>query len=113
MVSLLDRCAGVAYVGWAESVGECIAGVRRTNPHGLVLDLQLVDGCALPALRALRSDNPGLRVVVCATWATAQHEAACREAGAERLIDKATEFPELSNIVQAWVRSHGVRPVIH
>ena len=113
MVSLLGRCSGVTYVGWAESVSECIAGVRRTHPHGLLLDLQLVDGCALPALRALRNDNPRLRVVVCATWATAQHEAAFREAGAERVLDKATEFPELSNIVQAWARLHCTGPVIH
>lgn len=104
MVSLVARCPGVACVGWADSVLESITGVRRTRPHGLILDLHLSDGCGLEVLRAVRADDPALHIIVCATWPTEQHEAACRDAGAERVLDKATEFGELRNIVHEWAR---------
>ena len=113
MVNLVTGCAGVACVGWADSVRESIAGVRRTRPHGLILDLQLLDGCGLEVLRSVRIDEPALRVVVCSNWATAQHLAACREAGDERVLDKAAEFAELRNVVQHWARLRGAAPSIH
>lgn len=113
MLSLMTQCAGVTCAGWAHSVSTSISGVRRTRPHGLILDLQLADGCGLEVLRTVRADHPALHVVVCAMWITAQHETACRRAGAERVLDKNTEFAELRNIVQDWARLRGVSSTIH
>ena len=102
IVTLLTGCVGVQCVGWAEGVNDAITGIRDTHPHGLILDLQLLDGSGLDVLHAARCNDPALRVVVCTNWATDQHRAACRTAGAECVLDKSTEFTQLRNVVLRW-----------
>lgn len=105
IVALVAGCPGVRCVGWSDSVNGTLDGIRDTAPHGLILDLQLIGGSGFDVLQAVRESDRALHVVVCTNWATDQHRAACRAAGADCVLDKSTEFAELRNVVLQWAQA--------
>ena len=45
LVELMGEMDGVCVVGEAESPAEAVAGIRRTQPHCVILDFQLIGPC--------------------------------------------------------------------
>ena len=99
LIELLGDIEGVSVVGEAGTPGEAVAGILRTQPHCVVLDLQLIDGTGVDVLRAVRAGSPEVAFVVLTNHPSAQYRRVCMEAGAAFFLDKSTEFGKLKHAV--------------
>jgi DNA-binding NarL/FixJ family response regulator len=99
LVELLGEIDGVSVVGEAQTPDEAVAGIRLTQPHCVVLDLQLIGGTGIDVLRAVHSVSPEIAFVVLTANPTAQYRRACVQAGAGWFLDKSTEFGKLKGVV--------------
>jgi len=106
LVELLGEIDDVCVVGEAETPDEAIAGIRRTQPHCVVLDYQLIGGTGVDVLRAVHPDSPEISFVVLTNHPNPQYRRVCMEAGAERFLDKSTEFGKLKDVVAECVTNH-------
>jgi DNA-binding NarL/FixJ family response regulator len=99
LVELLGEIDGVCVVGEAQSPAEALAGIRQTQPHCVILDLQLIGGSGVDVLRAVHPASPEIAFVVLTANPTAQYQRACMQAGASWFLDKSTEFGKLTEVV--------------
>jgi ActR/RegA family two-component response regulator len=93
----------VDFVGSAEDVAPAIAGVEKTHPDALILDLQLRSGNGLDVLRAVRQSQPDMQVVVFTNFAEDAYRDAAMKAGAQEFLDKNADFPKVRDILTRWV----------
>jgi two-component system response regulator DevR len=99
LIELLGEIDGVRVVGEAQSPYEAVAGIRRTQPDCVILDLHLIGGSGIDVLRAVHPHSPEIAFVVLTANSTAQYRRACMEAGASWFLDKSTEFDKLKEAV--------------
>lgn len=99
LIELLGEMDGISVVGEAESASKAVAEIRRTQPHCVILDLQLTDGTGVDVLRAVHPGSPEIAFVVLTNHPTAQHRRICMEAGACCFLDKSSEFGKLKDAV--------------
>jgi two-component system response regulator DevR len=99
LVELLGEIDGVCVVGEAQTPDEAVAGIRRTQPHCVILDIQLSGGSGIDVMRAVHPDSPEISFVVLTANSTAQYRRACMQAGASWFLDKSTEFGKLKEVV--------------
>jgi len=110
LVELVGEIDGVRVVGEAGTPSEAVAGIRRTQPNCVVLDLQLIGGTGIDVLRAVHPGSPEIAFVVLTANPTAQYRHACMQAGADWFLDKSTEFGNLKEVVIGCLgRSSGAR----
>ena len=105
LVELLGAIDNVSVVGEAVTPDEAIAGIRRTQPHCVVLDFQLIGGTGVDVLRAVHPGSPEIFFVVLTNHPNAQYRRVCMEAGADWFLDKSTEFGKLKGVVTDCVTS--------
>lgn len=76
----------------ASRIAEAPALLRRAELHGIVVDLNLPDGCGIDLVRSLRNRGVGdsLRIVVFSTSASAADHAAALRSGADAVFVKPT-----------------------
>ena len=99
LIELLSS-ASVSIVGEAEAPAEAIAGIRRSRPDCVVLDLKLArGGSGLEVLRALRDELPDTQFIVLSNHTDAPYRRSCVAAGADFFLDKTTEFAKVSNLI--------------
>ena len=99
LVELLGEIEGVCVVGEAETPDAAVTGIRETQPDCVVLDFQLIGGTGVDVLRAVHPGSPEIAFVVLTNHPTAQYRRVCMEAGADRFLDKSTEFSKLKEVV--------------
>jgi two-component system response regulator DevR len=99
LVELLGEIDGVRVVGEAQTPDEAVAGIRQTQPHCVVLDLQLIGGTGIDVLRAVHPGSPEIAFVVLTANPTAQYRRVCMQAGADWFLDKSTEFGKLKEVI--------------
>jgi len=99
LVELLGEIDGVCVVGEADTPADAIAGIRKTQPHCVVLDYQLIGGTGVDVLRALRPTSPEIGFIVLTNHPNAQYRRVCMEAGADSFLDKSTEFDKIKEVV--------------
>jgi DNA-binding NarL/FixJ family response regulator len=99
LVELLGEIDGVCVVGEAQTPDEAVAGIHETQPHCVVLDLQLIGGTGIDVLRAVHPGSPEIAFVVLTANSTTQYRRVCMQAGASWFLDKSTEFDKLKEVV--------------
>jgi DNA-binding NarL/FixJ family response regulator len=99
LVELLGEIDGLCVVGEAQSPAEAVAGIRQTQPHCVVLDLQLIGGTGVDVLRAVHPGSPEIAFVVLTNHPSPQYRRVCMEAGADWFLDKSTQFGQLKGVV--------------
>ena len=99
LVKLLGEIDGVHVVGEAQTPDEAVAGIRRTHPHCVVLDLQLIGGSGVDVLRAVHPGSPQIAFIVLTANSSAQYRHICMQAGASWFLDKSPEFGKLKKVV--------------
>jgi len=87
--------AGLHVIGEAGTVAETLAFVAMRIPDGIVLDLQLPDGCGLDILPTLRVRAP-VAIIVVLTNATRHYRSRCVAQGASFVFDKSSEFDSVA-----------------
>jgi DNA-binding NarL/FixJ family response regulator len=105
LADLLEGIAGVQVIGQAGNAVEAIQSIRETNPDAVILDLQMPGGSGLDVLRAIRSDSPGLHVLICTNYPYPQFREECLSAGADYFLDKSAEFEKIPAIFDDLIKS--------
>jgi two-component system response regulator DesR len=90
---LVDRSMDI--VGQAETPQDSIDGILAAHPDVVVLDVQLEGGTGLEVLRAVRQVDPRIAFVVFSNNAGPAYRKRYLGEGAQRFLDKTTEFDQL------------------
>jgi DNA-binding NarL/FixJ family response regulator len=99
LTEMLGAMGGMRVVGEAASAREAIAGIIRTRPDSVLLDLNLVGPTGLDVLRAVRPRLPDTVFVVLTNHSEPQYRKACAEAGAAYFLDKSTELDRVREVL--------------
>jgi two-component system response regulator DesR len=87
-------------VGEAETPQDSIDGILAAQPDVVVLDVQLEGGSGLQVLRAIRTADSHIAFVVFSNNAGPAYRKRYLGEGAQRFLDKTTEFDQLVNAVE-------------
>jgi DNA-binding NarL/FixJ family response regulator len=87
--------SGMAVVGQAETPQTSIDGILEVHPDVVVLDVQLEGGSGLQVLQAIRQAAPHIAFVVFSNNAGCAYRKRYLGEGADRFLDKTTEFDQL------------------
>ena len=87
-------------VGEAETPEASIEGILAKHPDVVVLDVQLEGGTGLQVLRAVRAADPAIAFVVFSNNAGPAYRKRYLGEGAQRFLDKTTEFDQLVAAVE-------------
>jgi DNA-binding NarL/FixJ family response regulator len=86
---------GMNVVGQAETPQSSIHGILTSRPDVVVLDVQLEGGSGLQVLRAVREVAPSIAFIVFSNNAGGAYRQRYLGEGADRFLDKTTEFDQL------------------
>lgn len=87
-------------VGEAETPEASIRGILAAHPDVVVLDVQLEGGTGLQVLKAIREVEPAIAFVVFSNNAGPAYRKRYLGEGAQRFLDKTTEFDQLVAAVE-------------
>ena len=99
LIEMLACMEDVTVVGEAASAQEAVAGILRTRPDSVLLDLNLMGRTGLDVLRAVRPSAPEIAFIVLTNHAEPQYRHACLEAGARYFLDKSGEFERVREVI--------------
>lgn len=102
---LLRDVPGVVLAGRAADVPEAVHCIQKVAPDAIILDLQMPGGSGLDVLRAIRTDHPHLRVLICTNYDYPQYREECFSAGADYFLDKSAEFEKIPVILRQLVKN--------
>jgi len=106
LASMLEGIEGVTVVGEAETPGEALEGILRTQPDSVVLDLHLIGGSGLDVLRLAQPHAPHTVFIVLTNYANAQYRRVCMQAGAAYFFDKSGEIAKVRDVIAALSDTH-------
>lgn len=89
---MLAQIEGAEVVGEFESPAPAIESIRSHPPDIVLLDIQLANGSGLEVLRAVRTEHPGVKVMVFTNFAEPVYRKRCLEAGAYAFYDKKSDL---------------------
>jgi DNA-binding NarL/FixJ family response regulator len=98
--SALEGDPDMAIVGEASDGVAALEGIRASRPDVVVLDLAMPQTDGLEVLRALRTTEPGIRVVVFSGLGDAETTEAVRRLGASRFVPKGAPLADLCDAVR-------------
>ena len=104
LVEMLGRLDQVKLVGEAGTARDAIAGIRRTQPDSVLLDLNLMGPSGFEVLRTIHGESPAIAFVVLTNHADSQYERACLQQGARYFLDKFTQFERVPEVLQKIAR---------
>jgi CheY-like chemotaxis protein len=99
-VAAMLGARAMAIVGHAETPQGSIDGILAARPDVVVLDVQLEGGSGLQVLRAVRQAAPGIAFVVFSNNSGPAYRKRYLGEGAQRFLDKSTEFDQLVPAVE-------------
>lgn len=99
-VAAMLATRAIDIVGQAETPQGSIDGILAAHPDVVVLDVQLEGGTGLQVLRAVRQVDPGIAFVVFSNNAGPAYRKRYLGEGAQRFLDKTTEFDQLVSAVE-------------
>jgi DNA-binding NarL/FixJ family response regulator len=99
LAEMLAGMAEVRLVGEAGSARDAVAGILRTRPDAVLLDLSLLGQTGLAVLRAVRPQSPATVFVVLTNHSETQYRQACAKAGAAYFLDKSTDLDRVRGVL--------------
>jgi DNA-binding NarL/FixJ family response regulator len=93
-------------VGHAETPQGSIDGILAARPDVVVLDVQLEGGSGLQVLRAVKETAPDIAFVVFSNNSGPAYRKRFLGEGAQRFLDKSTEFDQLVPAVENASHEH-------
>lgn len=89
----------VRVVGEAATASAAVAGILRTRPDSVVLDLNLLGHTGLDVIRAVRPEAPAVVFIVLTNHCESQYRDACMAAGATYFLDKSRDFERVPSVI--------------
>jgi DNA-binding NarL/FixJ family response regulator len=106
LAAMLGEIPGVAVVGEAETPAGAVAGILRTRPDSVVLDVQLLGGNGIEVLRKVRAIEPRTVFIVLTNNPDARYRKLFLDAGASFFLDKTTEFEKAIGLIAGLGNLH-------
>ncbi|GAB4057032.1 response regulator transcription factor [Uliginosibacterium sediminicola] len=106
LVELLSAIDDVRIVGQADTPAGAVQGIFDTQPHCVVLDIQLIGGQGIEVIRAISPHVPHIDFIVLTNHATPQYRRFYMEAGARWFFDKTEEFERIKEALPLHSRNH-------
>jgi two-component system OmpR family response regulator len=100
LAQMLGGLPGVNVVGEAGSASEAVAGILRSHPDSVLLDLNLMGSTGLDVMRKVRPQAPEVAFVVLTNHYEPQYRDACFEAGARYFLDKSQDLHKVPGVIQ-------------
>jgi two-component system response regulator DevR len=100
LIALLNGIPGITVTGCAEDADGAVTAILSTQPHAVILDLQLKGSSGIDVLRSLRNADSTVTVIVLTNYATAAYRKRCLDSGAQFFLDKTNEFESLPGIFE-------------
>jgi two-component system response regulator DevR len=116
IVDMLGAIDGLDIVGEAENAPEAVAGIERTRPDAVLLDIQLAGSSGLEVLRTIHARTPEIVFIVLTNYPNPQYRRICMQSGASHFLDKTTEFSKVAGILSRHTllpRSHASSTTVH
>jgi DNA-binding NarL/FixJ family response regulator len=110
LARLRDLFAGVErveVVGEAGSAHDAIAGILRTQPDVVLLDLDLTDSSGFDVLRALAARLPQVTFCMLSNHSAYPYRELAGRLGARAFLDKTREFEQARDLVAALAKTKG------
>src|SRR6266487_335823 len=101
MKALLESSADMVVVAEAETAAEAVAGAVRTQPHVILMDVQLLEGDGIDATRQILARLPAAKVLMLTTFADEEAMLGALMAGASGFVLKRIDLGELVKSIQA------------
>jgi DNA-binding NarL/FixJ family response regulator len=105
-VAAMLAARAMSIVGHAETPQGSIDGILAARPDVVVLDVQLEGGSGLQVLRAVKETAPDIAFVVFSNNSGPAYRKRFLGEGAQRFLDKSTEFDQLVPAVQTASHEH-------
>ncbi len=99
LAEMLSRMEDVRVVGEADSAREAVAGILRSRPDSVLLDLNLMGRTGIDVLRTVLPQAPEIVFVVLTNHAEPQYRRVCTEAGASYFLDKSRDFDRVREVI--------------
>jgi DNA-binding NarL/FixJ family response regulator len=99
-VAAMLSSRAIDIVGEARTPEQSVEAILSAQPDVVVLDVQLEGGSGLQVLRAVRSADPSIAFVVFSNNAGPAYRKRYLGEGAQRFLDKTTEFDQLVDAVE-------------
>lgn len=99
LAEIIAGLPGVALAGEAANAGEAVAGILRTRPDSVLLDLDLLGQSGLDVMRAVRPEAPEIAFVVLTNHSESQYRYVCMQAGARYFLDKSQDFERVPDVI--------------
>jgi DNA-binding NarL/FixJ family response regulator len=99
LAEMLSRMDDVRVVGEADSAREAVAGILRSRPDSVLLDLNLMGRTGIDVLRMVLPQAPEIVFVVLTNHAEPQYRRVCTEAGASYFLDKSRDFDRVREVI--------------
>ena len=99
LTEMLSTMDAVHVVGEAGSARDAVAGILRTRPDSVLLDLNLMGRTGIDVLRSVHPKAPEIVFIVLTNHAELQYRRAALEAGATYFLDKSSEFDRVREVV--------------
>jgi len=106
LADMLSRVEGVDVVGEAANAVDAVAGILRTRPDSVLLDLNLTDRTGFDVMRMVRPQAPAIVFVVLTNHAEPQYRRACEKAGAAYFLDKSADFDRVPGVIAQIAATH-------
>ena len=100
LAGLLEEVPGARLVGHAGDVPGAVIGIQTVRPDALILDLHMPGGSGLDVLRAIRTAQPDLFVLICTNYPYPEYREECLSAGANLFLDKSADFEKIPSILR-------------
>ena len=99
IAEMLSRISNVRVVGEAACAREAVAGILRTQPNAVLLDLNLLGRTGIEVLKTVHPKLPEIAFVVLTNHSEPQYRRACTQAGARYFLDKSSDFDEIPRVL--------------
>jgi DNA-binding NarL/FixJ family response regulator len=101
IVSLFSELDGIELIGQTQDWPETFHAIFTLKPHVLILDIQIIRGRGIDALKGIKQEDSSMAVIVLTHFTTLPYRRRCLEAGADFYLDKSTEIGKLREIIQS------------
>lgn len=105
IMDLLSTLSMVTLLGQAKSIRAARKICSETQPDIILLDSKLPDGQGLTNLSELKSLNPFARIIILSNTNDLFFRQKCYELGAAYVLDKNTELPGITEVIEAMLKS--------
>ena len=100
VVELISSDPDLMYISTANDYAGAVQALTHTNPHIVILDLNLPDKSGIDVLRFIRERKIKARVIMITNHATPVYKKLCIELGANYFLDKSNDFDMIPSVIE-------------